>query len=292
ALRDRRLRPGQRRVRVRRRGGGGPPRHPRRPRLLVDRAAGASGGNQPPGPGGDAPGHGPGLNRLAVVTAPRYLALPVAVREGATPTTNGREIPMRRTFRKGVIGATLLAAVTLAACGSGGDAAQEGPAISLGARNFGESAILPEISAQALAANGYEVSVQPLGGFRDIVLGSFESGDINFTPEYAASMLEYLNEQAGEATGDAAETTETLQGYLDDLGLVAYTPSPAVDTNAFVVTPETAEAHGLQAISDLAGLEGELTLGGPPDCETNPFCIPGLQRVYGIDFSGSFTPLD
>src|SRR5690606_39172460 len=292
ALRDRRLRPGQRRVRVRRRGGGGPPRHPRRPRLLVDRAAGAPGRNQPPGPGGDAPGHGPGLNRLAVVTAPRYLALPVAVREGATPTTNGREIPMRRTFRKGVIGATLLAAVTLAACGSGGDAAQEGPAISIGAQNFGESAILAEIYAQALAANGYEVSVQPLGGFRDIVLGSFESADINFTPEYAASMLEYLNEQAGEATGDAAETTETLQGYLDDLGLVAYTPSPAVDTNAFVVTPETAEAHGLQAISDLAGLEGELTLGGPPDCETNPFCIPGLQRVYGIDFSGSFTPLD
>ena len=199
---------------------------------------------------------------------------------------------MRRTFRKGVIGATLLAAVTLAACGSGGDAAQEGPAISIGAQNFGESAILAEIYAQALAANGYEVSVQPLGGFRDIVLGSFESGDINFTPEYAASMLEYLNEQAGEATGAAAETTETLQGYLDDLGLVAYTPSPAVDTNAFVVTPETAEAHGLQAISDLAGLEGELTLGGPPDCETNPFCIPGLQRVYGIDFSGSFTPLD
>ena len=119
---------------------------------------------------------------------------------------------MRRTFRKGVIGATLLAAVTLAACGSGGDAAQEGPAISIGAQNFGESAILAEIYAQALAANGYEVSVQPLGGFRDIVLGSFESGDINFTPEYAASMLEYLNEQAGEATGDAAETTETLQG--------------------------------------------------------------------------------
>ncbi len=57
------------------------------------------------------------------------------------------------------------------------------------------------------------------------MLGSFESGDINFTPEYAASMLEYLNEQAGEATGDAAETTEILQGHLDDLGLVAYTPS-------------------------------------------------------------------
>ncbi|MFP3915281.1 MAG: ABC transporter substrate-binding protein [Actinomycetota bacterium] len=199
---------------------------------------------------------------------------------------------MRRVIRKGVIGAALAAALmVLAACGSG-DGAQEGPEIVIGAQDFGESAILAEVYGQALAENGYEVSIQALGGFRDIVLGSFESGDINFTPEYAASMLEFLNENQGEATGDAQETTEILQGYLDDRDLVAYEPSPAVDTNAFVVTPDTSEEFGLEAISDLAGQEGELTLGGPPDCETNPFCIPGLMDVYGIDFSESFTPLD
>jgi osmoprotectant transport system substrate-binding protein len=198
---------------------------------------------------------------------------------------------MRNHIRKGVIGAALVSALLVSACGSGDDA-QEGPAITIGAQDFGESAILAEVYAQALDEEGYEVSIQPLGGFRDIVLGSFESGDINFTPEYAASMLEFLNENQGEATGDAEETTDLLQGYLDELGLVAYTPSPAVDTNAFVVTPETSESLGLQTISDLAGQEDELTLGGPPDCETNPFCIPGLMDVYGIDFSGSFTPLD
>lgn len=198
-----------------------------------------------------------------------------------------------RSHRKGVIGATLVAvALVAAACGSGDGATQDGPAISIGAQNFGESAILAEVYGQALEDAGYEVSIQPLGGFRDIVLGSFESGEINFTPEYAASMLEFLNEDVSEATGDAAETTDILQGYLDDLDLVAFTPSPAVDTNAFVVTPETSESMGITAISDLAGKESELTLGGPPDCETNPFCIPGLQEVYGVDLSGSFTPLD
>lgn len=198
---------------------------------------------------------------------------------------------MRNRVRKGVVGAILMS-LFVAACGSGDDAAPEGPTITIGSQDFGESAILAEVYAQALAQEGYEVAIQPLGGFREIVLGSFESGEINFTPEYAASMLEYLNENAGEATGDAEETTEMLQGYLDEENLVAYSPSPAVDTNAFVVTPETAEEHGLEAISDLSGLEGELTLGGPPDCETNPFCIPGLQDVYGIDFSDSFTSLD
>ena len=65
-------------------------------------------------------------------------------------------------------------------------------------------------------------------------------------------MLEFLNDGAGEATGDAEATTELLRGYLADLGLQALTPSPAVDTNAFVVTAETAEEYGLATLSDLA----------------------------------------
>ncbi len=195
---------------------------------------------------------------------------------------------MRRKRRSGVIGAMLLAfALVTAACSSGGDTE-----IKVGAQDFGESAILAEIYAQALEVEGYPVSIQPLGGFRDIVLASFESGDINLTPEYAASMLEFLNGFSGEATGDAAETTQNLQSYLDDLGLVAFEPSPAVDTNAFVITPETSQTLGITTLSDLAAKGSDLRLGGPPDCETNAFCIPGLQTAYGLDLSGSFTPLD
>ena len=195
---------------------------------------------------------------------------------------------MRNLRRRGVIGALLLAfALVAAACSSGGDTE-----IKVGAQDFGESVILAEIYAQALEAEGYPVSIQPLGGFRDIVLASFESGDINLTPEYAASLLEFLNGFSGEATGDAVETTANLRGYLEDEGLVAFDPSPAVDTNAFVITPETSQALGITSLSDLADKGADLTLGGPPDCETNAFCIPGLQTVYGLDLSANFAPLD
>lgn len=197
---------------------------------------------------------------------------------------------MRIKNRSRVVGAVLAAtALVLTACGSGDDVA-DGPTITIGAQDFGESAILAEVYGQALTTAGYSVEIQPLGGFRDIVLGAFESEEINFTPEYAASMLEFLNGDVSEATGDAAETTGLLQGYLDELSLMALEPSPAVDTNAFVVTPDTSSSLGITAVSDLAGQE--LTLGGPPDCETNPFCLPGLSEVYGIDLSGSFLPLD
>jgi osmoprotectant transport system substrate-binding protein len=198
---------------------------------------------------------------------------------------------MRTLRRKGAVGAIVLALLlVLSACGSGDST--DGPQIKVGAQDFGESAILASLYAQALEAEGYDVVVQPLGGFRDIVLGSFDGGDINFTPEYAASMLEFLNDFAGEATGDAEGTTETLRGYLAERGLQAFDPSPAVDTNAFVIKPETSESLGITSLSDLAAKGADLTLGGPPDCETNAFCIPGLQSVYGLDLSASFTPLD
>ncbi len=201
-----------------------------------------------------------------------------------------------RKHRNRVIGASLLALALLgAACGDSGDDAAEpidGPEIVIGAQDFGESAILAEIYQQALEAEGFTASVQAVGGFRDLSMAAFESGDINVAPEYSASMLEFLNDFAGEATSDAAETTDLLNTRLAEIGLVALTPSEAVDTNAFVVTQETADAEGLASLSDLAETDGSLILGGPPDCETNAFCIPGLNTVYGVDMSANFQPLD
>ena len=174
----------------------------------------------------------------------------------------------------------------------GGGAPPEGPAISIGAQDFGESAILAEIYRQALDAQGFDVDIQTVGGFRDLLFGAFDSGDVNLAPDYVASELEFLNENAGEATGDVDETFDLLQPRLEKRDLVGLTPSDAVDTNAFVVTQETADDLGLTSLSDLAEKGADLTLGAPQDCETNPFCIPGLQNVYGLDMSSNFTPLD
>ncbi len=68
-------------------------------------------------------------------------------------------------------------------------------------------------------------------------------------------------------------------------------PSPAADQNAFAVTREFAEENDLTALSDLADYEGELRLGGPPECPERPFCQPGLEETYGIEFD-EFISLD
>ncbi len=40
-----------------------------------------------------------------------------------------------------------------------------------------------------------------------------------------------------------------------------------------------------------ATIASQLTLGGPPECPTRPFCAIGLKDTYGVEF-GTFKPLD
>jgi osmoprotectant transport system substrate-binding protein len=169
------------------------------------------------------------------------------------------------------------------------DAPPTGPAVVIGAQDFGESAILAQVYGQALADAGCDVRQQALGGFRDIVFTSFASGDINFTAEYAASALEFLNEQAGEATGDIDETMEFFRTASPSATSWPSTPPrPSTRTRSWSPS-ETADELGLSSVSDLTS---DLRLGGPPDCPDNASCIPGLISVYDVDLSANFVPLD
>jgi osmoprotectant transport system substrate-binding protein len=174
--------------------------------------------------------------------------------------------------------------------GGGGSGSQ--PDIVIGAQDFGESAIMAEIYKGALVGGGWTASIQELGGFRDLMFSAFDSGEITVAPDYVASNLEFLNEGAGEATADVDATFALLQPRLEEKGLVGLTPSAAVDHNAFVMTKARSDELGITTLSDLASKGASLKLGAPQDCESNGFCIPGLKRVYGVDFSSNFTPLD
>ena len=39
-------------------------------------------------------------------------------------------------------------------------------------------------------------------------------------------------------------------------------------------------------LSDLADYDGPLVLGGTPECKTYSLCQPGLEKTYGITFTG------
>lgn len=191
-----------------------------------------------------------------------------------------------------------LAASLLGACGDNDDdsgATDTGDkkvSVTIGAQDFGESAILAEIYKQGLAAKGFATSIKELGGYRDVELTAFDKKEINFAPEYAASMLENLNNKKGEASSDSTATYEKLNTYLEPKGLAALRPSAAVDTNAFVITKKTSDDLGIKSLSDLAAKGKDLKFGAPADCATNPFCMPGLKTTYGLDLAKNYTALE
>jgi osmoprotectant transport system substrate-binding protein len=214
-----------------------------------------------------------------------------------------RNHPMKRQHK--ALALLVVAALAVAACGgdddddtatsgNGGEGGSEqpadGPAIKIGAQDFGESAILSSIYDQALDDAGFNSDVAEVGGFRDLLFAAFESGDVNLAPEYVASELNFL--QAGAATSDVDESLGKLQPLLAEKGLTALDPSEAVDNNVFVMTKDKSEELGITSLSDLAEKGADLKLGAPQDCEENAFCLPGLKEVYGLDMSSNFTPLD
>ncbi|SNS72433.1 osmoprotectant transport system substrate-binding protein [Geodermatophilus saharensis] len=167
-----------------------------------------------------------------------------------------------------------------------------GPII-VGAGNFTESTILANVYAGVLDAAGFDASVREVGN-RDLYLPALISGtDLQVFPEYLATVTEAVNRQvngpdaAPIASGDAQATRDALQPLADQVGLTFGTPSEAADQNAFAVTQEFADQLGVSTLSELADAcgDGSLVLGGPAECPTRPYCQPGLEQTYGLEFA-------
>ncbi|CAN5846012.1 ABC transporter substrate-binding protein [soil metagenome] len=169
--------------------------------------------------------------------------------------------------------------------------AEEMGQLVVGSTNFDEQELVAEMYALALEDAGFTVERRYQLGSREVVLPALTSGEIDVYPEYVGTALEFLNEGAGEATGDTEATTELLRERFSEQGIDVLAPSDAQDKNGLVVRPETAEEFGLTTVSDLSGVAEELTLGGPPECPERPLCIPGYEEAYDVSF-GDFRALD
>jgi osmoprotectant transport system substrate-binding protein len=183
-----------------------------------------------------------------------------------------------RTSRRLTLGAIVLA-LLVGACSSGGGSK---PTIKIGSVGFDEARVMAEIYAQALEANGFTVDRAGIGlGARPVVAPAIESGQIDLQPEYIGSRLAY---EGGTPGADSAANFAALNERLTAKNMTALNYTPAMDVNAFVVRPETAQEHSLVTIGDAAAVQGELKWGLATDCLTNALCgAPGgALSQYGV----------
>jgi osmoprotectant transport system substrate-binding protein len=183
--------------------------------------------------------------------------------------------------------------LTAAACGSDDSGsssdtteaseAVEGSTIRFAPQALAESKTLPEVYAQALEAQGFDVEVEPASGFRDQVYPALEDDEIDIIIDYTGSATRYLDPDAAP-TSNSEETYTALNEALEPLDLVSYDFSGAEDANALVALRSWAEENSVVTISDLAGVEG-VKLGASEDCRERTDCLLGYQDVYGLDFA-------
>jgi osmoprotectant transport system substrate-binding protein len=193
------------------------------------------------------------------------------------------------------IAAVIAVAVVATACGgagTGGTGATK-PEVIVGSTNFYEQITLGELYSQILEANGYKVTRRFSLGNREIVYPAIKSGQIQVVAEYLATLLAFVDKTGGIAkpTTDKTETANGLKKALDPDGLTVLDAADATDRNGFVVTSATATSNHIAKMSDLQPIAGVMILGGPPECPQRPFCLLGLQSVYGLKFK-DFKPLD
>ncbi|KQM83713.1 ABC transporter substrate-binding protein [Agromyces sp. Leaf222] len=192
-------------------------------------------------------------------------------------------------FKKGRIAAGVVAVgamVALAGCASGDPTAPEtdaaggsGDAIVVGSFAFPESEILGEIYAQALTAQGFDVSTKFNIGPRQQTIPALQDGSINLIPEYNGNLLAYYDPEFAERTTEDVDAALVDAVAADDL--VVYASAEAEDKDAYVVTSKFATANNLKAIGDLAAVQ-PFSLGANPQFAELGYGIPGLASVYGV----------
>ncbi len=201
----------------------------------------------------------------------------------------------------GAAAAVMALTAGLAACGGdsleddgkGSDKGGGGKkgSIVVGSARFTEQKVLAELYAGVLADAGYDTQVKTVQN-REIYKPELKKGTIDVAPEYAATLAEFLNLQKNGpkaepvASSDLDATVSALEKLAEPEGLKALPAGEAVDQNAFAVSAEFAKDHKLKTLSDLGRSGEKVKIAAGDECESRPFCAPGLKKKYGIDVAG------
>lgn len=170
--------------------------------------------------------------------------------------------------------------------GGGGGSSKNG--VTIGTANFTENQILGHLYAAALGAAGVKTEVRPNLGTREILIPALKGGDIDLLPEYQGALLHYLDTKA-KATEEGEMQNALAMVLPRGLQILPY--GKAEDSDAFVVTQETADEYGLKSLADLAKHNGKLVIGAAAEVKKRTVGSVGLKDVYGVEFK-EFKSLD
>lgn len=155
--------------------------------------------------------------------------------------------------------------------------------VKIGSKNFTEQYILAEIYAQAIENAGIKVERKINLGGTLIAQRALVSGEIDMYPEYTGTAL--LAVLKAEVASDPQQVYDTVKAYYEkEFKLTWLQPTAVNNGYAIIVRPETATQYKLASLSDLQAAGPKLVLGAGTEFLDRFDGIPGLRKVYGIEF--------
>jgi osmoprotectant transport system substrate-binding protein len=183
----------------------------------------------------------------------------------------------------------LLLLVVLTGCSAADPEPAEPPAgaegtVRVASYDFAENQILAELYAEALRRAGLSVTVQHGIGTREVVLPALEQGVVDVVVDYLGTALEFVAPGGPAVPREAEFVRAELARVMGQRGATVLSPAAAEDQNGFAVRTAFSEQNAVRRLSDLALVAPDLVFGGPPECPSRPYCLQGLQEVYGLRF--------
>jgi len=157
-------------------------------------------------------------------------------------------------------------------------------AVRFASYDFNENKVLVEVYAEAARRAGLPVQIQHAVGTREIVSPALEQGLVDVVIDYTGTALAFARPDEDTTDRSPEEVHDALDRTLLTRGITALAAAAAQDQNAFAVTRAFAGEQDLTTLSDLGPIADRLRFGGPPECPERPFCLLGLQEVYGLEF--------
>ncbi|PYZ95367.1 glycine/betaine ABC transporter permease [Salipaludibacillus keqinensis] len=186
-----------------------------------------------------------------------------------------------------VIGAALLLVITppiLNAIGSYGDEQSEEIVIA------GKLGAEPEIIINMYKLlieqeTDYEVILEPGIGTTDVAFQALLAEDIDGYFEFTGTAIADLLGEDPVSNDEREAFEQAREGMYEEYQLIFLEPMGYQNTYALAVTEEMADELGLETIADLQEYQDDLTAAFTVEFADRSDGYPGIQDVYGIEFS-------
>lgn len=134
-----------------------------------------------------------------------------------------------------------------------------------------------------------EVELEPGLGKTSFVFNALETDSIDLYPEFTGTAISEFLKETAVSTDREDVYRQAKEGLEEQFDLILLEPMAFNNTYTLAVPQDFADEHGLETISDLAGMEEEVRAGFTREFADRQDGYLGIQELYGLQFDNLVT---